>query len=458
MKKATYFDVEYANTKNKSICQIGIICEDYTCDKNFYSEENIYLNPDDGFDNNCIRIHGISPDKVNGEKSFPQIWDNIEKYFTNAVVIGHNIASADLDAIVKNLRRYNIPIPEFYYICTLNLARKYIPTFAVSDYSLSTLCKYFNINFESKHNASDDVSASYNLFKALVNTYNIDVDANICKYNPHDTAEFTNYVASPVVRKTISEFYGVIRGFSIDNEINNFEMEYISKWRKENLQYTNYVEFSSIIVVIDKILDDGKISMEEIMELQSVIKSYLDVVSTAPVTLATQILDGIMKGITVDGEVNELECRGLRQWLYDNIYLTGHYPFDKLLQIIENVLLDSVITKEESEYITATIHSLLNPVDYLKTQVNSVNGKNVCLSGNFSYGKKSDVEKYLVNYGAIIDVSLKKTTDILIIGDCECQAYSNGTYGTKVKKVIEYNSKGCSIQIIKEADIFKEIK
>ena len=48
--------------------------------------------------------------------------------------------------------------------------------------------------------------------------------------------------------------------------------------------------------------------------------------------------------------------------------------------------------------------------------------------------------------------SVKKSTDILLVGACECQSYSNGTYGTKVKKAIEYNQKGCNIQIIKEND------
>ena len=68
---------------------------------------------------------------------------------------------------------------------------------------------------------------------------------------------------------------------------------------------------------------------------------------------------------------------------------------------------------------------------------------------------KAEVEEYIVSHGGTIDKSVKKTTGILLIGDCECQAYSNGTYGTKVKKAMEYNSKGCNIQIIKEADLIK---
>lgn len=121
MDKVTYFDVEYANCKNKSICQIGIMCEDFSNSEPYYPELDLYINPEDGFDDNCIKIHGITKSKVENEPTFPDAWKDIEKYFTNAVVIGHNVASADLDALVKALKRYNLDIPELYYICTYEL-------------------------------------------------------------------------------------------------------------------------------------------------------------------------------------------------------------------------------------------------------------------------------------------------------------------------------------------------
>ncbi len=187
-------------------------------------------------------------------------------------------------------------------------------------------------------------------------------------------------------------------------------------------------------------------------------KEYLDAVSTSPVTLATQILDGILKGITVDGEISDDECKNLRQWLYDNIYLSDHFPFNRAIEIIDKVLEDSIVTKEESKYLTSVIEDMLNPVEALKTDIYAVESKHICLSGTFSYGQKMDVENYIVERGGIIDSNVKKTTDYLIIGACECQAYSNGTYGTKVKKAIEYNEKGCNIQIIKETDFFTNIQ
>ena len=54
-------------------------------------------------------------------------------------------------------------------------------------------------------------------------------------------------------------------------------------------------------------------------------------------------------------------------------------------------------------------------------------------------------------------MTVTKKTDILIVGDFECQSYSNGSYGTKVKKAMEYNDKGLNIQIIKEKDFYIQV-
>lgn len=458
MEKITYFDVEYANSKNKAICQIGIVCENYNNHEPYYPELDIYINPEDGFDSVCVRIHGITASQVSGAPSFPEVWKKIEKYFTNAVVIGHNIASADLDALVKNLRRYNLDIPEFYYICTFDLAKKYVPRYDVSNYSLSALCERFKIDIDSEHDAFADACACVDLFNALVETYDIDVDACVKKYHPNNTFVHTSYIDAAVLRKSISEFYGVVRGFSIDNAINQDEIEYIEAWRDSHIQYVSHREVADIIELINTILEDNVITLDEIAQLQCCMKEYLDAMSTSPVTLATQILDGILKGITVDGKISDDECKNLRQWLYDNIYLSDHFPFNKAIEIVDKILEDSIVTEEESEYLASVINDMLNPVEALKADIYTVEGKHICLSGVFEYGTKPEVQEYITKRGGVIDSSVKKATDYLIIGACECQEYSNGTYGTKVKKAIEYSQKGCKIQIVKETDFFANIK
>jgi len=457
-KNLTFFDVEYANPKNRPICQIGILCEDLSGEPVF-PELNLYVNPEDKFDTYCVKIHGITQEKVASERTFPEIWKEIEKYFTKAVVVGHNVAGADLDALVKNLRRYNIDVPVFYYICTKELAEKYMPTIDYrAKYSLASLCEYFDIDMDSEHDAFDDACACADLFKTLVDEFSIDIDAEVRRYYPHETEKFQSFICDPELRRTVSDLYGVVRGFSLDNVITEDEFNYIKSWRKQYSIYDDQIEISTITSLIDKIAEDGAITNEEIVELQSAIGNFLDTQTTASSTLATQILDGMLRGIAADGKITEDECKNLMQWLYDNMHLANHFPFNQTFTLLEKVLEDSIITTEESQYINTMISQMLDPVNALHSQINSIEGTHICLSGVFDYGEKSKVEEYIVERGGFIDSSVKKTTDILLIGGLECQAYSNGTYGTKVKKAIEYNGKGCNIQIVKEADFFASTK
>lgn len=455
MKKVTFFDVEYANSRNKSICQIGIDCLNAETGDPYYIDQNIYVNPEDGFDEVCTKIHGITADRVKDAPNFKTVWGEIEKYFTNTVVIGHNVAAADINALIRCLSRYNIDIPEIYYIDTLSIARDVISYLEVDDYKLSTLCDYFNIDTGTSHDAFDDACACEDLYDALINKYDLNAEKYIKKYDLKETKEFIKYIADPVLRKNITEFYGMLRGFSIDNVITDEEASYIKSWRDQFEPYSYREEISKIIGSIDTALLDGVITEEEVTNIQGIVKNYLDMVNTAPSTLATQILNGILEGIVKDGEVSEVECKKLREWLYDNIYLSGHYPFDKIIQAVEDILADGIVTKEESNQLSKLINDLLNPVETLTSNINDVEGKHICLSGNFEYGSKQEVEKYIVERGGLIDNSVKKSTDILVVGNCECQSYSQGTFGTKVIKAMEYNEKGSNISIVKEKDLME---
>ncbi len=453
--KLTFIDTEYSNSKNKSICQIGIISYEDITSNNPLLCESYLINPEDGFTNICSSIHGITEQQVKNKPTFPIVWKEIQKYFTNAIIVGHNVAAADLNAIYRSLVRYNIEIPEMYYICTLNMAKSYVPMAYVENYSLGALCSAFGIKNKKEHDALEDCNACHEIFKAINDKFKVNFNSLISKYEPSYISEYESFISDSELRYKISDFYGQIKGFALDGEISQEEYSYVIEWRNNFLKFHNIPIIKEIIETLENILEDGIITIPEIQSLEKTIFSYLSDVSTAPITLATQILDGMLKGILIDNKINQEECRQLGIWLYENVDLAGHFPFDKLYSLVNNVLEDGIITEEESNLLVKEINSMLNPVESLKNDSCSVEGKIICLSGNFAYGSKGDVEQYLINKGATVENSVKKNTDILIVGDQECAAFSNGTYGTKVKKAIEYNNKGCHIQIAKENDIIK---
>ena len=86
----------------------------------------------------------------------------------------------------------------------------------------------------------------------------------------------------------------------------------------------------------------------------------------------------------------------------------------------------------------------------------SLAGKNCCLTGDFAYGSKGKVEKYLMSLGATIHHSMTKSTQVLIVGALGSAAWSHNNYGSKVEKAMEYRSKGADVIIIRETDLFAD--
>lgn len=83
-------------------------------------------------------------------------------------------------------------------------------------------------------------------------------------------------------------------------------------------------------------------------------------------------------------------------------------------------------------------------------------GKNFCLTGDFKFGTKYDIENVILARGGITKSNLTHATDYLVIGSLGSPKWSYGTYGTKVKKAKEMQTSGHKIQILTE-DQFLEL-
>lgn len=449
MRKMLYFDVEWANSKNKSICQLGLLSQDFDTGDPIYPELNIYVNPQDKFDNICISVHNITKAKVKDCKPFNIIWKDINKYFTNSIVVGHNVRSADLNALVHNLKRYSLDIPEMWYIDTYELARLVVHPSLVDNYKLSTLCSYFCINIENAHDAFDDACACSDLLEVLVDTYDLDLDQYIKKYNPSEVKNFIPFVSTVECRREINTLFGVISGIEADKVINSKEVNYLKSWRDTHQEYKYYDSVSFVIEVLDDILSDNIITFNELSYLKSKIVIYIQMINSSKETLATQHLQGLVNGIACDEYIKEIEVRKLQEWLYQNDYLDGHYPYNKMVSLVNTILEDNIITNSEQQQLVKLFKELSNPLEEIKEMVIEFSGKSFVLSGNFKYGSKKSVEDYIISKGGTIDKSVKKTTAYVVVGASGSDKYSNGNYGTKVKKALELN-----IPVLKEQQLF----
>jgi len=163
------FDVETPNSRNNRMSAIGItvIENEKIIDERYY-----LVNPECEFNSFNVYLTGITPQMVEGERNFGELWREIEPLFDSGLVMAHN-APFDMSVLGKCLKDYGIEWKEkVNYACTCNIAKKLFPK--LPDHKLDTMCAYFDIEL-NHHNAASDSHACAEL---MLNYLSRDFDIN----------------------------------------------------------------------------------------------------------------------------------------------------------------------------------------------------------------------------------------------------------------------------------------
>ena len=180
--KFIVLDVETPNSKNDSICSIGVqLIDDYKLIDEWYT----LVDPEDIFENFNISIHHITPDMVVGAPKFEEVWEKIKEQSVNRIFVAHN-AEFDLTVLAKALTKRDLPLPTLQYICTVNLAKKihFNGTNVKGDLVLSNLSKHLGVELEQHHNALFDTRACSGILLRLNEMY---------EFNPNDYVRTFKY-------------------------------------------------------------------------------------------------------------------------------------------------------------------------------------------------------------------------------------------------------------------------
>ena len=170
-------------------------------------------------------------------------------------------------------------------------------------------------------------------------------------------------------------------------------------------------------------------------------------------TRTMQKLQQIVIEIIADNNISDEEICELKEWLEKHEELKGYYPFDKIFEVVEDVMLDGFMDANEKQMLLNILDAFINPQTE-NTEIN-FDGKTVCLSGEFYYCSKKQVEDFLVEKGAVIAKSVTGKLDVLILGEAGSAAWKYGNYGSKYEKACQLNEKGKAIIIVKESDVIK---
>ena len=147
-------DVETANQRISSICQIGIAGY---ASGSLVSEWETLVNPQADFDPLNTHIHGITADMTAEAPALPDIYDEIATRLRGKTVVSHT--DFDRISLRRALRLYGLPPIECTWLDSATIARRAWKQFARKGYALKNVCDFLGYAFEH-HNALADAKAA----------------------------------------------------------------------------------------------------------------------------------------------------------------------------------------------------------------------------------------------------------------------------------------------------------
>jgi DNA polymerase-3 subunit epsilon len=143
-------DLETANSRLTSICQIGI-----SVFENFREVEAIssLVDPDDYFDPINVSIHGIDESAVRGKPRFIEAFRQVEHLLDGSIVVSHT--PFDRTSLLQTCKANNLATPNCSWLDSARVVRRAYPQFAESGYGLANVAKAFGMDFKH-HDALED--------------------------------------------------------------------------------------------------------------------------------------------------------------------------------------------------------------------------------------------------------------------------------------------------------------
>jgi DNA polymerase-3 subunit epsilon len=148
-------DVETANHRVSSICQIGIVQVTKGMVEACYSA---LVDPEEGFNSFNVRLHGIGPGSVSGAPSFDEIFAEVFDLLDGTVLVSHTFF--DRSAMDGAARKYGLPILRVTWLDSVAIARRAWPSRRGNrGYRLASLAADLGICFRH-HDALEDARAA----------------------------------------------------------------------------------------------------------------------------------------------------------------------------------------------------------------------------------------------------------------------------------------------------------
>ena len=297
-----------------------------------------------------------------------------------------------------------------------------------------------------------------------------------------DHESYRHFTQRQRVDKAVQTFYGLVRGITIDGELNAEEVAELLNWTREYSELLGRAPFTELKQKLDEILADGQIDPEEQEDLLWVCRNlspendYYDAV-----THDIQQLHGIMHGIMADGRVTLDEAKGLQDWIDEHADLKGTYPYDELDSLLTTILKDGLIDDQEQQLLRSFFEDFIEYSFAKKVRAEgqrvkgglsksftlpgicsmcpeiAFDGRVFAFTGTSTKATRKQIVDQITGLGAGFSLNVTSQTHYLVVGAGGNPCWAFSCYGRKVEKAVDSRKSGNPILIVHESDFWDAV-
>lgn len=181
-------------------------------------------------------------------------------------------------------------------------------------------------------------------------------------------------------------------------------------------------------------------------------------------TKASQVLMGIVTGITADAHLHDLELKLLSTWLTANEEVATTWPGSAIAHHLRDIMADGVVTEEERTHFLSELQRIIG-ADFAETGSVTpevaglpfdtsceleVRDSTLCFTGTFVYGTRAACEKITTAAGGICTSTVSRKVAYLVVGTHISPDWVSTSYGRKIQSAMDLQRQGHPIAILSE--------
>lgn len=271
-------------------------------------------------------------------------------------------------------------------------------------------------------------------------------------------------------RRDASILKGILYGIKADNILTSDEINFLKIWL-DNVKHKTG-DFYDISYEIEKMMSDGKITADEMEELNGLID---DCIYYSPINNDTNDISneffGFIRGIISDGKINYAEYSKLLINLERFGEVSEQFPYKQIISQLKQFLNLSNPSESELNNLLVLLESITgteftkdgdpigSPAFLFKDPMGNPNpGNSICFTGKFLSGSRNYHEDIAKKLGLIVKNDTSQNINYVVVGSLMSRDWLHHNAGTKLKKAIDFKANGFAISIVNEIEWCEFIK